>query len=143
MAFHAAAKSGFKLFFSFDYAGHGSWPKGNVSTILPKYTTLPAYFTYKGKSFVSTFEGPDASEDWVDLKSTYNVFFMPDWSSIGAKDALARSNGVADGLFSWAAWPWGPQDMDMYTDASYLQYLNGKPYMMPLSPWLFYKSPRL
>jgi hypothetical protein len=66
---------------------------------------------------------------------------MPDWSSLGAKEALARGGGVADGLFSWAAWPQGAQDMDTSTDASYLQHLNGKPYMMPVSPWFFTNLP--
>ncbi|EAA30893.3 carbohydrate-binding module family 24 protein [Neurospora crassa] len=141
LAFQAAANRGFKLFFSFDYAGHGAWPKDSVGTMLTKYRTLPAYFIYKGKYFVSTFEGPDSADDWIDLKSQYNVFFMPDWSSLGAKEALLRGGGVADGLFNWAAWPWGPQDMDTYTDASYLQYLNGKPYMMPVSPWFFTNLP--
>ncbi|KAJ5884631.1 mutanase [Penicillium taxi] len=62
---------------------------------------------------------------------------MPDWSSVGAKPALALANGVADGLFSWAAWPWGNLTMDTYTDASYLQYLDDKPYMFALSPWFY------
>jgi Glycosyl hydrolase family 71. len=66
---------------------------------------------------------------------------VPDWSSLRAKDALALADGVADGLFSWAAWPYGPNDMDTYVDASYIQYLDGKPYMMPISPWLFTNMP--
>ncbi|KAK3683003.1 glycosyl hydrolase family 71-domain-containing protein [Podospora appendiculata] len=36
---------------------------------------------------------------------------------------------------------WGPQNMDTYVDASYLQYLNGKPYMMPVSPWFYTNLP--
>ncbi|KAK3347613.1 glycosyl hydrolase family 71-domain-containing protein [Neurospora tetraspora] len=140
-AFSAAAGMGFKLFFSFDYAGNGAWPKDEVDFMLEKYTALSAYFKYNGKYLVSTFEGPDSADDWIDLKNDRNVFFIPDWSSLGAKAALTRGGGVADGLFSWAAWPWGPQDMDTYTDASYLQYLNGKPYMMPISPWFFTNLP--
>jgi hypothetical protein len=27
--------------------------------------------------------------------------------------------------------------MDTYVDASYMQYLDGKPYMMPVSPWFY------
>jgi hypothetical protein len=104
-AFSTAASQGFKLFFSFDYAGNGPWPKTDVGALLVAYTALEAYYTYQGKYFVSTFEGPGNADDWIDLKAQYNVFFMPDWSSLGAKEALKRGDGVADGLFSWAAWP--------------------------------------
>ncbi|KAJ8099511.1 glycoside hydrolase [Lipomyces tetrasporus] len=78
----------------------------------------PEEDVYNGQPFVSTFE---------------------DWSSLGAKAALEP--GVADGLFSWAAWPWGGNDMNTYTDASYLQFLIGLPYMMPASPWFFTNLP--
>lgn len=77
---------------------------------------------------------------------------MPNWSSLGAQAAVAR--GTADGLFSWNAyvhtfgnidllltlsrWPWGNEDMNTYTDASYFVFLNQTgvpmPYMMPVSP---------
>lgn len=57
--------------------------------------------------FVSTFEGPGSSDDWIDIKSSTNCFFVPDWSSRGTKAALQLSGGVADALFSWGAWPWG------------------------------------
>ena len=141
LAFGAAADLDFKLFFSFDYAGNGPWSKSQVGSILSTYTPLAAYYEYKAKYFVSTFEGPDNADDWIDLKKEHNVFFMPDWSSLGAKEALERGGGVADGLFSWAAWPQGAQDMDTSTDASYLQHLNGKPYMMPVSSWFFTNLP--
>ncbi|KAJ0353197.1 hypothetical protein COL154_012253 [Colletotrichum chrysophilum] len=94
-----------------------------------------------GKPFVSTFEGPDNAEDWVEIKAATGCFFIPDWSSLGAKPAMAKANGVADGLFSWAAWPWGDQSMDTYVDASYKQYLSGKPYMMAASPWFYTNLP--
>lgn len=140
-AFSAAAAMGFDMFFSFDYNGNGAWPKDEVDSLLAKYAAHTAYFKYNGKSLVSTFEGPGSADDWIDLKNDHNVFFILDWSSLGAKEALKRGGGVADGLFSWAAWPWGAQDMDTYTDASYLQYLNGKSYMMPISPWFFTNLP--
>jgi len=54
---------------------------------------------------------------------------------------MELAGGVVDGLFSWAAWSWGNRDMDTYVDASYLQYLNGKPYMMPVSPWFYTNLP--
>lgn len=84
------------------------------------------------------------ANDWISIKSETGCFFLPDWSSVGAKPALELAGGVADGLFSWAAWPWGIQRMNTYIDASYLQYLRvagGKPYMMPVSPWFYTNMP--
>ncbi|KAK2060410.1 hypothetical protein LY76DRAFT_615060 [Colletotrichum caudatum] len=140
-AFSAASAAGLQLFFSFDYAGNGPWPQETVIQFIDKYASSGTYFRYKGKPFVSTFEGPDNANDWITIKAQTNCFFMPDWSSLGAKKAMAAGGGVADGLFSWAAWPWGYWDMWTYSDASYRDYLGGKPYMMPISPWFYTNLP--
>ncbi|KAK7447955.1 hypothetical protein Landi51_06758 [Colletotrichum acutatum] len=141
-AFNVAKDEGFKLLFSFDYAGRGPWPKETVISYLKKYTSKAEYFKHSdGRPLVSTFEGPGNAKDWIDIKSQVSCFFIPDWSSEGAKPALALGNNVADGLFNWAAWPWGPRDMDTYVDASYFQYLGKKPYMMPVSPWFYTNMP--
>ncbi|KAK0666621.1 family 71 putative glycoside hydrolase [Cercophora samala] len=141
-AFDAAGNMNFKLFFSFDYAGRGPWPRADVMSTLLAYKDRPAHYRYNGQPFASTFEGPERAKDWLDIKEATGCFFVPDWSSVGAKAAMSLAGGVADGLFSWAAWPWGPQNMDTYVDASYLQYLNGKPYMMPVSPWFYTNLPQ-
>lgn len=144
-AFSAAESLGFSLFFSFDYAGGGDWALADVISYINLFKSSPAYYYYKGKPFVSTFEGPDRAEDWITIKEETDCFFIPDWSSQGAKAALDLVPGVPDGLFSWAAWPWGDMDMNTYVDASYLQYLNETgtplPYMMPVSPWFFTNLP--
>lgn len=137
----AQAIGGFQLFFSFDYAGGGPWPKEDVISYLTKYSSSSAYFHHQGKPFVSTFEGPGSAGDWAEIKSRTGCYFVPDWSSLGAKDAAALAGGVADGLFSWAAWPWGNKDSDTYVDASYDQFLAGKPYMMAISPWFYTNLP--
>ncbi|KAK4184083.1 Mutanase [Podospora australis] len=141
MAFAAASSRGFQLMFSFDYAGNGSWPKQTVIDYLTRWGSSGAYFKHNGQPLVSTFEGPESSDDWIEIKARTGCFFIPDWSSDGAKKAMERSNGVADGLFSWDAWPWGDREMNTYSDASYAQYLNGKPYMMPVSPWFYTNMP--
>lgn len=56
-------------------------------------------------------------------------------------EAMEQTNSITNRLFSWAAWPNGPADMDTYTDTSYINYLEGKPYMMPVSPWFFTNIP--
>ncbi|KAI8270287.1 Mutanase [Colletotrichum sp. SAR 10_98] len=145
--FEVASDMGFKLIFSFDYAGGGPWPKDDVLNLLKKYATRPEYFKHSdGIPLVSTFEGPEQASDWVDIKRSFPCFFMPDWSSKGAKRAAELAGGVADGLFNWAAWPWGNTNMDTYVDASYYQYLKvnedtSKPYMMPASPWFYTNLP--
>ncbi|KAI8286540.1 hypothetical protein K4K60_000331 [Colletotrichum sp. SAR11_57] len=145
--FEVASDMGFKLIFSFDYAGGGPWPKDDVLNLLKKYATRPEYFKHSdGTPLVSTFEGPEQASDWVDIKRSFPCFFMPDWSSKGAKRAAELAGGVADGLFNWAAWPWGNTNMDTYVDASYYQYLRvdedtSKPYMMPASPWFYTNLP--
>ncbi|OJJ73124.1 hypothetical protein ASPBRDRAFT_173463 [Aspergillus brasiliensis CBS 101740] len=140
-AFSAAVNTGFSLFFSFDYAGNGAWAKDDVLDMLDTWMSAKAYWRYDEKPFVSTFEGPDNADDWVDIKNQTGCFFLPDWSSVGADVAVTLGGGVADGLFSWAAWPYGPNDMNTYVDASYIDFLDGKPYMMPVSPWFFTNMP--
>lgn len=88
---------------------------------------------------MSTFEGPANADDWSSIKQSTGCFFVPDWSSLGAKPAVEL--GSADGLFNWAAWPWGSQEMNTYVDASYIQYLGDLPYMMPASPWFYTNFP--
>ncbi|KAJ5305400.1 uncharacterized protein N7443_005060 [Penicillium atrosanguineum] len=139
--FNAAESLGFQLFFSFDYAGNGSWPQSDVIAFLQKYSLSSAHYKYGGKPFVSTFEGPDNAGDWSEIKEQTGCFFVPDWSSIGAQAALQLAGGVVDGLFSWAAWPTDGQPMDTYIDASYLDNLKGKPYLMPASPWFYADMP--
>ncbi|KAL1865122.1 Glucan endo-1,3-alpha-glucosidase agn1 [Paecilomyces lecythidis] len=144
-AFAAAEASSFKLFFSFDYAGKGPWAKEDVIYYLSTYTSSSAYYKHNGKPLVSTFEGPENAADWVDIKNAVNCFFIPDWSSVGAKVALDKGNidgtQVVDGLFNWGAWPEGANDMDTDIDASYQLFLDGKPYMMPVSPWFYTNLP--
>ncbi|KAK1985565.1 mutanase [Colletotrichum cereale] len=140
-AFSNAETLGFKLFFSFDYAGRGPYSKDEVISWINKYAPSSAYFRHQGQPFVSTFEGPDQAEDWHDIKAATGCFFVPDWSSLGAGPAVRAAGGVADGLFSWASWPWGAHDMETYVDASYIEALDGKPYMMPVSPWFYTNLP--
>ncbi|GIJ85114.1 hypothetical protein Asppvi_003970 [Aspergillus pseudoviridinutans] len=124
-AFTAANSLGFKLFFSFDYAGNGPWAESDVYNLIRKYASNGAYYHYNGAPFVSTFEGADNANDWISIKAETGCFFMPDWSSRGAGVALKLGGGIADGLFSWAAWAWGSRNMTTYVDASYNQTLNG------------------
>jgi hypothetical protein len=125
-AFAAAQARGFKLIFSFDYAGNGPWVKKDVIDLINAYKSSSAYFFRGSQPVVSTFEGPDQAPDWVEIKGATGCWFIPDWSSLGAKKAVGLSGGVADGLFNWAAWPVGPNVMNTYVDASYIEFLGCK-----------------
>ncbi|OGM43096.1 hypothetical protein ABOM_008232 [Aspergillus bombycis] len=104
LAFKAAESTGFKLFFSFDYAGAGPFDKSLVIGWIKIFSGFSPYYKFKGKPFVSTFEGPGNAKDWKEIKEKTGCFVVPSWSSLGAKDALEL--GTADGLFSWAGWSW-------------------------------------
>ncbi|KAF2120534.1 glycoside hydrolase [Lophiotrema nucula] len=140
--FQAAQVAKFKLIFSFDYTTKpGPWDKNDVVDLINQYKDSKAYFWHHDEQpLVSTFEGPDQAEDWHDIKTRTGAFFVPSWSFKGAKKALKLADGVADGLFSWAAWPEGPNIMTTEVDASYLDFLhqnNKTEYMMPISPWFY------
>lgn len=100
-----------------------------------------------GEPLASTFEGPENAADWVTIRTQTGCFFVPDWSSAGAKGALQLFPGVVHGLFNWAAWPWGNLDMNTYIEASYQDALRDfsfsapLQYMMPVSPWFFTNMP--
>ncbi|KAJ5561732.1 Glycoside hydrolase family 71 [Penicillium sp. DV-2018c] len=143
-AFAAANALNFSLLFSFDYVGNGPWPEGEVIGLLRQYGTNKAYYQHNGKPFVSTFEGSANATDWLTIKKYTDCFFVPGWSALGAKDALAVAPGVPDGLFSWAAWPEGPDPINTYIDSTYMQWLKDTgdlPYMMPVSPWFYTNLP--
>lgn len=139
LAFPAAQKLGFKLFFSFDYAANKSWNAGEIVELLTTYGTDPAYYYRGDQPLASTFEGPENGPDWTEIREATGCFFIPDWSSKGAK--LALEAGPADGLLNWAAWPAGANNMNTDIDASYKLFLDGKPYMMPVSPWFYTNLP--
>ncbi|KAL2818044.1 glycosyl hydrolase family 71-domain-containing protein [Aspergillus granulosus] len=151
-AFDAAEELNFKLLFSFDYTGDGHWPKDKVVDILTNYTTHPAYYRHTdGRALVTTFEGFQSAAEWSDIKKTVGkqtanatstdtagagcCFFIPDWSSVGPQRAAAID--AIDGLMSWDAWPEGAHPMNTTVDEHWLDVLNGRPYIMPVSPWFY------
>ncbi|KIW68351.1 hypothetical protein PV04_04304 [Phialophora macrospora] len=138
--YQAADAAGFQLFLSFDYAAQGAWDQNAVIKTINGYSSRPSQFHWEGKPLASTFEGPDCAGDWGYIKSQTNCFFIPDFSSQGAIGAAAKPN--VDGLLSWNAWPEGANDMTDGDDQAYVAALNGRPYMMPVSPWFYTNLPQ-
>ncbi|KAF1351430.1 glycosyl hydrolase family 71 protein [Delphinella strobiligena] len=124
----------FTLFLSFDYGVVPNWDPLTVVTYINRYSNSSAQFKYNGKPFVSTFEGWEHASDWASIKTQTGAFFIPDYSSQGASGAAALPN--VDGLLSWDAWPNYTADVPT-TDQEYMTALDGRPYMMPVSPWFY------
>ncbi|KAL2160953.1 hypothetical protein VTH06DRAFT_8665 [Thermothelomyces fergusii] len=144
LAFEAAGKfDNFSLFFSFDYLAQGPWPAGRVTELVKRYGASESYFKPDGRRpLVSTFEGPSHADDWRAIKAATGAFFVPDWSSVPARDAVAAAGGVADGLFSFDAWPDGAANMTTEADEAFRAALgDGKAYMMPVAPWFYTNLP--
>ncbi|PKY06393.1 glycoside hydrolase [Aspergillus campestris IBT 28561] len=138
-AFSTAKDQDFKLFFSFDYASNGSWPRERVTDLLKQYKDHSAYYQHKAQPFVSTFEGFDKASDWKSIKKETDCFFVPDWSAVEPHKAARHS--VVDGLFNWNAWPEGPRAINTTVDEDFLDALDGRSYMMPVSPWFYTNLP--
>ncbi|KAK4131676.1 glycoside hydrolase family 71 protein [Trichocladium antarcticum] len=146
LAFQAANKLQFKLFFSFDYLAQGPWAPDQVTALLARFAPNAAYFKHDGtRPFVSTFEGPGRAADWPAIKHASNAFFVPDWSSADPQTAVHLAGGVADGLFSFDAWPAGDTNMTTAGDGAFAAALApaAKAYMMPVAPWFFTNLPAL
>ncbi|KAK3896385.1 glycoside hydrolase, partial [Staphylotrichum tortipilum] len=148
LAFEAAESLNFTLFFSFDYLAQGPWPADAVTALLQKHTPSPAYFKPNGKRpLVSTFEGPANAGDWPAIKAATDALFVPDWGSVVPAEAVGLAGGVADGLFTFDAWPEGDTNMTVDGDRAVQEALRGKEgggggvYMMPVAPWFFTNLP--
>ncbi|KAM0150313.1 hypothetical protein ACHAPG_008917 [Botrytis cinerea] len=63
--FSIAGSKGFKLFFSFDYAGNGAWLQADVIALVNRYKMEAACYFYNGQAFVSIFESVDNTQDWL------------------------------------------------------------------------------
>ncbi|KAI0173106.1 glycoside hydrolase family 71 protein [Hypoxylon sp. FL1284] len=138
----ADSAGGFSMFLSFDMAA-SSWSVDQVVQRVNQHKDAASQLKVGGKPFVSTFEGPDWASNWASVRSqTGDIFLVPDWSSRGA-DGVGSLLGQIDGAFNWGAWPDANQDtMSDGNDVAYKSVLQGKPYMMGVSPYFYTDLPQ-
>ncbi|KAI1098371.1 glycoside hydrolase family 71 protein [Jackrogersella minutella] len=142
LAYDTAASNSFSLFLSFDMAA-SSWTVDQVVSLVNQYKGASSQLKVNGKPFVSTFEGPAWADNWASVRSsTGDIFLVPDWSSLGAQGVGGKLAQI-DGAFNWGAWP----DANQYTittgnDQAYQSALQGKPYMMGVSPYFYTDLPQ-
>ncbi|KAI2617983.1 glycoside hydrolase family 71 protein [Hypomontagnella submonticulosa] len=142
LAYDVAASNGFTMFLSFDMAA-SSWSVDQVVQLVNQYKNSGSQLKVNGKPFVSTFEGPGWADNWGAVRSaTGDIYLVPDWSSLGAQ-GVGSKLGQIDGAFNWGAWP----NANEYTintgnDVAYKSSLQGKSYMMGVSPYFYTNLPQ-
>lgn len=144
LAFPAAEAAGdFTLFPSFDMACCGDWDAQKVIDIINEFSPSSAHTIVSDKPLVSTFEGPNWSDNWQGVRdATGGIYLVPDWSSLGPAGVSAKLD-VIDGHFSWNAWPGaGEKDKTADEDRAYQDVLGDKSYMMGVSPWFYTNLPQ-
>ncbi|KAI1333626.1 glycoside hydrolase family 71 protein [Xylariaceae sp. FL0016] len=142
LAFEAAASRGFSLFLSFDMAA-SSWTVDQVVNYINTYKSYGSQFKVNGVPVVSTFEGPNWADNWASVRSsTGGIFLMPSWTSLGPSGVGAKLS-LIDGAFNWGAWPEANQNtMSTANDIAYKSVLQGKSYMMGVSPYFYTDLPQ-
>ncbi|KAI6082756.1 glycoside hydrolase family 71 protein [Hypoxylon rubiginosum] len=142
LAYDTAASNSFSLFFSFDMAA-SSWTVDQVVSLVNQYKDATSQLKVNGLPFVSTFEGPGWADNWASVRSqTGGIYLVPDWSSLGASGVGSKLSQI-DGAFNWGAWP----NANEYTindgnDVAYKSSLQGKSYMMGVSPYFYTDLPQ-
>ncbi|KAI1128332.1 glycoside hydrolase family 71 protein [Nemania abortiva] len=141
LAYDVASSNGFWLFLSFDMQA-SQWDADMISSYINTYKGFGSQLTVGGLPVVSTFEGPSQADIWPGVRSaTGGIFFMPDWASLGAP-GVGDKLSLIDGAFNWGAWPEANQlTMSTGNDVAYKSVLQGKPYMMGVSPYFYTNLP--
>ncbi|KAH7014504.1 glycosyl hydrolase family 71-domain-containing protein [Microdochium trichocladiopsis] len=140
-AYQSAADNGMKVFISFDFNWYNSGQAAQVGQKIAKYGGRPGQLIMDGRIFASTFASGNPMVDSAIIKSAAgsNVYWIPNFYP-------GQSLNSVDGAFNWMAWPndgnnKAPKPGRSVSvedgDNTYLNWLGGRPYMAPVSPWFF------
>jgi glucan endo-1,3-alpha-glucosidase len=152
MMYNAAEQlgTGFKLFFSVDFAG-----ESNVVNMVESYANRTNTFRYNGKIVLSSYGQNDVpSSGWPGMNWTnaiigklksdgYSIFFIPYFFSdpvhelpgyADAASVAAKYSSLVDGLFWWGAA--GLPDQLALCNSNYIAAVHaaGKPVMASVAP---------
>ncbi|KAI0517920.1 glycoside hydrolase family 71 protein [Xylaria bambusicola] len=141
LAYDVASSNGFSMFLSFDMQA-SQWNADQISSYINTYSGFSSQLRINAVPVVSTFEGPSQADIWPGVRSaTGGIFLMPDWASLGAQ-GVGDKLSLIDGAFNWGAWPEANQlVMSTGNDVAYKSVLQGKPYMMGVSPYFYTNLP--
>ncbi|KAI8716218.1 hypothetical protein NCS52_00914900 [Fusarium sp. LHS14.1] len=139
-AYDSANRNGMKVFISFDFH---YWDKNNAAGVgqkVKQYASRPAQLMVDNRVFVSSFAGDGLDANAVRSAAGSNIYFVPNFTPWGGS-----TNGI-DGALNWMGWPndgnnKAPKNGKSVSvadgDNNYLNWLGGKKYMAPISPWFF------
>ncbi|KAM7201606.1 glycoside hydrolase family 71 /Carbohydrate-binding module family 24 [Naviculisporaceae sp. PSN 640] len=145
LAYDSAAANGMKVFISFDF--HYFSPVGDaagqVASLINDFGVKEAQLKIGDKAFVSSFVGDEASRvlNVGALKAAVRIpmFFAPNFAPWNTPNS-----GQLDSAFNWNGWVTNgnnraPRPGQTKTiedgDREYRNWLGGRPYLAPISPW--------
>ncbi|KAI9370272.1 glycosyl hydrolase family 71-domain-containing protein [Aspergillus egyptiacus] len=141
LAYESAANNDVKVFISFDFNWWGIGQGYQVGQKIAQYANRPAQLMVDGKVFVSSFAGDGLDVAAMRQAAGQDVFFAPNFHP-----EMGTNMDPVDGLLNWMAWDndgnnKAPKPGRHITvqqgDEMYIQALNGKDYIAPVSPWFF------
>jgi len=152
-AYESAANNDMKVFISFDYNYFETGENELVGAKLKEYCGKPGQLMVENKCFASTFNGDTNPIKLFNAKTVRasagtDLYLVPNLSPTGIRDATAVDD--IDGSFNWIGWdsnganraPTPGQNVTTSDfDAKYTEWLGGKTYMAPVSPWFFTNFP--
>lgn len=139
-AYDSADRNGMKVFISFDF---NWWSPGNgngVGQKIAQYKNRNAQLRVNNRVFASSFAGDGLDVDAMRSAAGENVYFVPNFHP-------GQSNtDKIDGALNWIGWdndgnnkaPKPGHSVSVADgDNSYKNWLGGKTYLAPVSPWFF------
>ncbi|KAL1871999.1 hypothetical protein VTK73DRAFT_1743 [Phialemonium thermophilum] len=139
-AYQSAANNDMKVFISFDFNWfHPATDAATVGAKIAQYANRPAQLRIDNKVFASSFAGDGLDVAAMRAAAGVPVFWAPNFSPQFGTDF-----SVVDGALNWMAWPNNGNNkaptpghnVSVHDgDVVYVNALQGKPYIAPVSPW--------
>ncbi|KAL1705914.1 glycoside hydrolase family 71 protein [Schizophyllum commune] len=149
-AFAAAEAAGFKLVYSFDFAG-GHWSQDEVVSLIAAHKDSDANYKWQDKILVSTYSGSEQGNDFYQgvkdslsgqgVEVTWAPAFV-DYRETGKAQEVFSTFPAIDGFVNWWSWPADVnEELTTETDLAYQSAVKdagrGGPFIMSVSPWQF------
>ncbi|KAJ4289098.1 hypothetical protein N0V90_011440 [Kalmusia sp. IMI 367209] len=148
-AYESAANNDMKVFISFDYNYFETGENELVGAKLKDYCGKPGQLQVDGKCFASSFNGDTDpaklfNAQTIRTAAGLDLYLVPNLSPTGIRDATSVDD--IDGSFNWIGWdsnganraPTAEANVSTSEfDSKYTEWLGGKAYMAPVSPWFF------